>query len=220
MKARTFVVVGLAMLLCAPAVSAKKVNLSEKPEQQLEIPTRANGLLGSFSVSGGQTGPLEVSVDVSATTAGGNNTALNWVRLIGQVYNGYYSTYTWSDISVVLFPNAGGQGSFAISPTFTVPTPGDYLIWGRADGGIYSGITTGGIYSCPSGYICLTQSPQTCCYPATSGDFFYVDSTQPPTPTFNPDAGGIPIPTLGALGTISMVLLLAGVALLVIVRRH
>ena len=216
MRSRIFAVV--LILVIAGSVAQAKVEID--PAQKLIRQTESNGTWGSFSVSGGQTGPLEVTVDVSATTAGdGSNTVLNMVFLRGQVYNGLWTTQTWTSIDTDTFPNSSPNLSFSSSWTFTVPAPGNYAIWGDGFAGIYYGTTTGGLYSCPAS-TCYTQTPDSCCYPVTTGDLFYVNNIQPPTPTPPPGGyGGNPIPTLNWLGILAMVAVLAGVAMLIVTRR-
>jgi len=209
----------LAILIIAGSVAQAKVEL-DPSIQQVNRPTEANGTFGNFSMSGGQSGPLEVTVNLAATTAGnGNNTVLNMVFLQGQVYNGLWTTQTWTAIDQDTFPNSSPNLTFSSSFTFTVPSVGNYAIWGVGFAGIYYGTTTGGVYGC-SGPYCFTQSTATCCYPVTTGDLFYVDNQVQPTPTPPPPSGAaVPVPSLNNYGILSMVLLLVGVGILVMWRR-
>ena len=216
-RSRLFVV--LAVLIIAGSVAQAKVE-NNPNVGQVDRPTESNGTWGNFSMTGGQSGPLQVTVNVSATTAGnGNNTVLNMIFLQGQVYNGLWTTQTWTSIDHDTFPNSSPNLSFNSSFTFTVPAVGNYAIWSSGFAGIYYGTTTGGVYGCSHPY-CYTQTYSTCCYPVTAGGLFYVDDIVQPTPTPPPPSSAEPVPSLNKYGIAAMILILVGVGILVMWRRN
>jgi hypothetical protein len=218
MRSKQVLVLAVLLVACSFAYASDVAATRTLPHQGLNVGTRSNGTFGSFSVSGAQTDALEVTVDVSATTAGnGTNTALNVVYLGGQVYNMLWASHTFATSGSTVIPNSSAQQSFSQSWSLSVPAPGDYVVWGAAFAGVLHGTTTQGGYC--AGAICYTQAPGTCCYPATTDDQFYVDNQQPPTATPDPNAGGQPIPTINGWGIAAMMLLLAGGAILLITRR-
>lgn len=223
-----------AIAVLASSVAAANVNpaLGVDPGKVDPPAVRTNGTLGSLSISAVQTGPLQVQVDASVTTAGGDGvpfygtyggspiTLQDQVMLYGQIYDspwvdGCTSWATpgvnWCSYGIQYFINSPTpQGSFALSFTATVPTAQNYQLFAVA----YAGVTwptTGFNW----GFI--SQNPGTVIGPVGT---IYVDSTQPPTPTPPPGGyGGNPIPTLSLLGIIALVAIMAGVAILVIGRK-
>jgi hypothetical protein len=229
MQAKRVLILVAIVALASTVASADVVSSNQTARMEAPI-QRTNGTLGAFSASIVQTGPLQADYSATVTTVGGDGvpfvgvttsgatvTLDDQVRVAAQLYDSPWTAHTWTTFNGQNFLNSPtALGSFTATFSVTVPKEANYQVWAAA----IAGVTwpTGG--TSQWGFISQGISGQF--YTITSGPFgtAYIDSTQPPTPTFNPDAGGIPIPTLGALGTISMVLLLAGVALLVIVRRH
>ena len=93
----------------------------------------------------------------------------------------------------------------ALSFTTTVPAVDDYETYASAVAGA-TWPTTGYLF----GYIDSRIS---------TGPLgpYYIDSTQPPTPT--PSGAGEPVPALSGFGILAMIAILAGVAILVMYGR-
>lgn len=222
--------VGIAVLMTS--VAAADINPSTAGEVNPDFTpgARANGTLGSVTIAAAQVGPLQVQLDASATTQGGDGvpvvttwggntyTLNNQVWLYGQIYdspwNGGCSTWTtspgtdWCAFGEQFFMNSPtALGSFAVSFTTTVPTAMNYQTFVVARAGL-TWITTG--------YDWFNIS-QTVAHSVV--ETIYIDSTQPPTPTPDPSAGGAPIPTMNRWGMLAMAGMLLGVAVLVIIRR-
>ena len=172
------------LLLVAGISGAGEPVVGSDPIRRLGPILKSNGTLGSFTVTAAHTGRLEMTVTLSATTAGdGANTALNVIAFRGTVYNGLWPYATWYDWSRELHPNAAPNGSFTSSFTFTVPAPDYYGFFGAGAAGIGQGTTTGGAHC--GWFFCSTQAYQTCCYPLGTADLVWVDNTLPP-PAFLP----------------------------------
>jgi len=223
--------VGIAVLISSAAVA--DINPANGPKvlnPDYSAGSRANGTLGSLTITATQVGALQVQVDASVTTQGGDGVPVtvsfggntyvlnNQIYLYGQIYDSPWDggCTSWAtspgtdwcahgDQYFMNSPNA--LGSFALSFTTAVPSPANYQTFVMAAGGL-TWITTG--YN----WFSVSQSTR-----ASAVSTIYVDSTQPPTPTPDPNAGGNPIPTLNWLGMLAMVAMLFGVAILVFIRR-
>jgi len=222
--------VGIAVLMTSVAAAEINPALMNNVKSDTGSGTRANGTLGSLTMTAEQIGALEVQLDASVTTAGGDGnpvqvtfggntyTLNNQVWLYGQIYdapwNGGCTFWTtspgtdWCAVDEQFFMNSPTPlGSFAISFTTTVPGPADYQTFVLARGGL-TWITTGFDWFYTSQYVYSSVV-----------ETIYIDSTAPATPTPNPDAGGNPIPTLNWLGMLAMIAIMAGIAVLVMIRR-
>ncbi len=191
--------------------------------------TRANGALGSLTITAQQVGALEVQLDASVTTVGGDGipvvvtlggvtyTLDNQVWLYGQIYDSpwdggctFWDTPgpDWCAVDDQFFLNSPtALGSFALSFTTTVPVAMNYQTFVLARAGLTWGTPDFDWFS-------VSQSIY-----SSVVETIYIDSTQPPTPTPDPDAGGAPIPTINRWGIMAMIGMLLGVAVLVIIRR-
>jgi hypothetical protein len=147
-------------------------------------------------------------------TGGGATTVLNdIVWLYGQIYDAPWQggCTHWATPG----PNWCGYGSeqaintpnasLNLSFTTTVPAVDDYETYASAVAGA-TWPTTGYLF----GYIDSRIS---------TGPLgpYYIDSTQPPTPT--PSGAGEPVPALSGFGILAMIAILAGVAILVMYGR-
>ena len=190
---------------------------------------RVNGTLGSTTITAQQIGPLQVYLEASATTMGGDGVPVtvsfggntyvlnNQIWLYGQIYDSpwdggctFWSTPgpDWCAADEVFFLNSPTPlGSFALSFTATVPGPMDYQTFVMARAGL-TWITTG--------YDWFNTS-QAVAYSVV--ETIYIGSTVVPTPTISVVAQN-PVPTMNRYGVIAMVVLLLGVAVLVLSRRH
>jgi len=219
--------VGIAVLMTS--VAAADINPSATEKLSQDVPsTRANGTLGSVTIAATQTGPLQVLLNASATTQGGDGvpvvvtfngntyTLNNQVWVYGQIYdspwNGGCTFWTtspgtdWCSFGEQYFMNSPNPlGSFAVSFTATVPTPMNYQTFVIARAGL-TWITTGFNWFNTS-QVSAQSVVET----------IYVDSTQPPTPT--PSGAGEPVPALSGFGILAMIAILAGVAILVMYGR-
>ena len=225
---KSLMLVAIAVLMTSVAaadVSPKAANILSPDSGQI----RANGTLGSVTISAQQVGSLQVALDASATTQGGDGvpvvvtfggvtyTLNNQVWVYGQIYDspwdGGCSTWDtpgpdWCAYGEEFFINSPTPlGSFATSFTTTVPGPANYQTFVVARAGL--------TWADPA-YDWFNTS-QSAAYSVV--ETIYVDSTQPPTPTPDPNAGGQPIPTVNRWGMLAMVGRLIGVAVLVIIRR-
>ena len=219
---KVLVVVAVAMLACSVVGAEVDISVSGKIDVG---DVRTNGTLGAFSASITQVGALEVNVQASVTTIGGDGVPYPYgtgslndqVWIMAQIYDATWSVHTWSYTGSDYHLNSPvALGTFATSYTVSVPRATDYQLWVAAIAGVtwpttaynwgfFSQGVSGGYLSFYSGPIATT----------------YVDATAPPTPTFNPGGdGGAPIPTLNWLGMLAMVAMMLGVAVLVIIRRR
>lgn len=221
MKIRTAaIVVGILALCFAGGVSAevsKDVALDNaRPVTSDDV--RVHGTLGGLTATLSQTGSLQANVAVSVSTAGGYSfTSLEGILLYGQVYDTpWIGPCTGTDVpgvdcnefidgSTTILQGVTG-GPYSDSWTFTVPAEDTYQAWGLAFAGWYP-YPPFGTYSSGFWYSQVATTP---------GNTMFI---QQATPTPDPNAGGDPIPTVGSVGMISMILLLAGVAILVLIRR-
>ncbi|MEN8164953.1 MAG: hypothetical protein ABFS37_12545 [Acidobacteriota bacterium] len=229
---KVLAIVGIAVLMSS--VAAANVNPSaDSVSGKVNDPgTRTNGTLGSLTITGQQIGSLEVQVDSSVTTQGGDGipfygtttggspvTLQDQVMLYAQIYDSpwvdgctFWDTpgVNWCAFGVEYFINSPTPlGNFDVSFTTTVPAAQNYQLFAIA----YAGQTWP---TTAFNWGILTQNPGTVIGPVGT---MYVDETQPPTPTIDPNAGGAPIPTMNAYGIFAMAALLLGVAVLVIIRR-
>lgn len=225
-------VVMFAVLLVGVLASAE-VNTSNLAADQVvaEPGTLTPGTLGSFAYDAYQTGSLQVYLEGSCTTQGGDGVARTFNTQYGgtvvlqdqvgvylQIYDapwdGGCSFWDppgpdWCAAEWGLTTNSPNpMGSFSHSMTTSVPAPADYQTFF-----LFAAGATWTTTDVPFGYISSSV------YYSVAHSF-YVDSTQPPTPTPDPNAGGQPIPTLNWLGMLAMVAMLLGVAVLVIIRRR
>lgn len=237
MKSKGLVFAVVALMACSFAAAEKiNVDMSAKGPVLAEGQTRTNGSMGSFSVTVSQTGPLTVDMDLGCTTQGGDGIAQTptWyptigplqdqVRLLGALYSVSGTALGFLSTDRTYYENSPtALGNFSTSYTFTVPAVGDYMVFanfvagntwpttGFSWGSITQVAATGFyVYPTYTSYIGLGYY----------GNFYYIDDTQPPTPTFNPDAGGLPVPSMNAWGVAAMIVLLIGVAMLIITRRQ
>ncbi len=235
---KVLAVVAIAVLTCS--VAAAKVNSSSSltDSRKVTVPegTRTNGTLGSYSATAQQVGSLQVQVDVTCTTAGGDGvpfvgitssgatiTLNDQVMILGQIYDtpwagglppGGANTFVFSNTEYFI-NSPVALNSFTNSFTTTVNVPNDYQVWAGFVAGLswptpayaWGDITQG----VSGGFITQTIGPV-----AT----VYVDASVPPTATPDPNAGGIPVPTMNQWGIAAMVILLIGVAMLIITRRQ
>jgi hypothetical protein len=232
--------VGIAVLMTSVAAADINPSAAKVLNQDGASGVRQNGTLGSISITAVQTGPLQVQLDASVTTAGGDgvpntvtynsNTYVlnNQVFLYGQIYdspwNGGCTFWTtspgtdWCAIDSQFYMNSPtALGSFALSFTATVPTAMNYQTFAIAYAGL-TWITTG--YD----WFYRTQTVAT-----SAAQTIYIDAAQPtPTPTPPPGAtptpppggfGGEPIPTLNWMGILAMIAILGGIAVLVMTRK-
>jgi len=222
--------VGIAVLMSSVAAANVNPGLNSASDKVDAQTTRQNGTLGSVTITAEQVGALEVQLDASATTQGGDGipfygtttggspvTLQDQIMLYGQIYDspwqGGCSSWAtpgpnWCSFGVEYFQNSPTPlGSFAVSFTATVPGPANYQTFVIA----YAGATWP---TTAYNWGFITQSPA---YSVV--ETIYVDSTQPPTPTIDPNAGGSPIPTMNTYGIFAMAAMLLGVAVLVIIRR-
>ena len=193
--------------------------------------TRQNGTLGSLTITAQQVGALEVQLDASVTTRGGDGipfygvttggspiTLNDQIWLYGQIYdspwNGGCTFWTtspgtdWCGVGDEYFMNSPtALGSFALSFTTTVPRAMNYQTFVMAAAGLTWPTT---------GYAWGRVSASTA---SSVVETIYIDATVPATATPDPNAGGNPIPSLNRLGVLAMIVMLLGVAILVIVRR-
>lgn len=227
---KVLVLVGIAVLMSSVAAADVNSSLGDVSGKVVAPSTRTNGTLGSITIAATQIGPLEVQLDASATTQGGDGipfygtttggspvTLQDQVMLYGQIYDspwdgGCMSWDTpgpdWCAYGVEYFQNSPtALGSFAVSFTTTVPTAMNYQTFVVA----YAGITW------PTTAYDWGQVTQSAAYSVV--ETIYVDDTQPPTPTIDPNAGGNPIPTMNSWGVLAMIGMLIGIAVLVIIRR-
>lgn len=226
---RVLAFVGIVVLMTS--VAAADLNPSKEvvlnPEGSWD---RVNGTLGSVTITANQYGPLQVALEASATTVGGDGVPVtvtfntntyqlnNQIWVYGQIYdspwNGGCTFWTtspgtdWCAYGEQYFINSPNpMGSFNVSFTTTVPVAMDYQTFVVARGGL-TWITTG--------YDWFNFS-QTVAHSVV--ETLYIGSTIFPTPTPNTVPGN-PVPTINRYGVIAMVVLLLGVAVLVLSRRH
>lgn len=223
--------VGIAVLMTSVAAADINPSAANVLNPDGATGNRANGTLGSISITAAQTGPLQVQLDASVTTAGGDGVPVtvsyggntyvlnNQVFLYGQIYdspwNGgctFWATSPGTDFCSVdsqFYMNSPtALGSFALSFTATVPTAMNYQTFAVAYAGL-TWITTG--YD----WFYRSQTAVT-----SAAETIYIDSTQPPTPTPPPGGfGGEPIPTLNWMGILAMIAILGGIAVLVMTRK-
>lgn len=221
---KVLVMVAIAALACS-VVGAEVTNFDLSVSDKIDIgDVRTNGTLGAFSASITQVGPLQVDVQASVTTVGGDGVPYPYgtgslndqVWIMAQIYDATWLVHTFSYTGSDYHLNSPvALGTFATSYTVSVPRATDYQLWVAAIAGVtwpttaynwgfFSQGVSGGYLSFYSGPIATT----------------YVDATQPPTPTPDPTAGGAPIPTLNWLGMLAMVAMMLGVAVLVFIRRR
>jgi len=230
---KVLVLVAIAVLISS--VAAADINPSrDAVSGKVTAPqTRTNGVLGSLTISAQQVGALQVQVDTSVTTVGGDGipfygtttggspiTLQDQVLVYGQIYDSPWvdGCTSWATPGVnwcaygenFVINSPTAMGSFAVSFTATVPTAQNYQLFAIA----YAGVTWP---TTAYDWGILSQNPGTVIGPVGT---IYIDSTVVPTPTFNPGGdGGAPIPTMNRWGMLAMVGMLLGVAVLVIIRR-
>jgi opacity protein-like surface antigen len=225
--------VGIAVLMTSVAAADINPAASKVLNQGGASGTRTNGTLGSVTIAAQQVGALQVQLDATATTQGGNGVPLvtifnsntytlnDQVWLYGQIYdspwNGGCTFWTtspgtdWCAVDSDYFVNSPTPlGSFAVSFTATVPAVGNYQTFVLA----YAGWTW------PGTSFNWFDRTQTVYHSVV--ETIYIDSTQPPpTPTPPPPGGAaIPVPSLNVYGIVAMALMLIGVAILVMWRRN
>ena len=156
---------GFAVLMTS--VAAAEINsayLSERNSDNAPV-VRENGTLDSLTITAQQVGPLEVRIDASVTTQGGDGapavvtyngntyTLNNQVWLYAQIYDSPWNggcTFwpvspgtDWCAVGEEFFMNSPTPlGSFALSFTTTVPEPAYYQTFVVAAAGL-TWITTG-----------------------------------------------------------------------------
>ena len=223
--------VGIAVLMTSVAAADINPSAGKVLSPSSASGSRANGTLGSTTITAAQVGPLEVHLDASATTQGGDGvpvvvtfggntyTLNNQVWVYGQIYdspwNGGCTFWTtspgtdWCAFGEEFFMNSPTPlGSFAVSFTTTVPVAMNYQTFVISRAGL-TWITTG------FNWFNTSQSSV-----HSVVETIYIDSTQPPTPTPPPGGyGGEPIPTLSWLGVLAMIAILGGIAVLVMTRK-
>lgn len=238
---KVLVLVAIAVLTCSVAsATVNPSNQHNSAKAQGTDGIRANGTFGSPTATITQTGPLQVDVVGTVTTAGGDGLT-STVTLGGNVYTlndqvfVYAQIYdspwvdgctSWAtpgvnfcDYALQYFTNSPtALGSFSVSFTTTVPAPDNYQAFVIA----YAGRD----WPLPS-YNWWNVSQTAVAGPLATT---YVYATLPtptpsptpggPTATPDPDAGGNPIPTLNRWGVAAMIVLLVGGALLLITRRN
>lgn len=218
--------VGIAVLMTSVAAAEINTSTTTSTAGVTAAGSRTPGTLGPLTISLAQTGPLQVQIDAHVTTQGGDGmprtfvtgggatTVLNdIVWLYGQIYDAPWQggCTHWATPG----PNWCGYGSeqaintpnasLNLSFTTTVPAVDDYETYASAVAGA-TWPTTGYLF----GYIDSRIS---------TGPLgpYYIDSTQPPTPT--PSGAGEPVPALSGFGILAMIAILAGVAILVMYGR-
>lgn len=225
MRSKIFVVAVLAVCMCSLG-SAKVPTHSLVPNVHTGETSRQTGTVGNVSVALAQTGPLAADVTVSWDTdpAGAPYytayQSYDAFLAYGQIYDtpwiGACHTSTSSAscndfISGYVIMNSGNNASHHYSETFsfTVPTADTYQGWGVVYGGWSPGIPW--YTSINSGFWITTYN-----YSTAAGNTAYISAD---TPTPDPNAGGQPIPTLNWLGILAMIAMMAGVAMLLVIRR-
>ncbi len=224
MKSKIFVVAILVVGMCSLA-SANMPAHKIVTNVHTDGANRQTGTVGNVSVSLAATGALTGDVTVSwDTTTGvpyyGYYQSYDAFLVYGQIYDypwiGSCHTSTSSAscndfISGYVIMNTGNDPSHHYSETFsfTVPTADTYQGWGVVYGGWSPGIPW--YSSVNSGFWITTYN-----YSMAGGNTAYISAE---TPTPNPDAGGTPIPTLNWLGILAMIAMMAGVAMLLVIRR-
>jgi hypothetical protein len=228
---KVLAIVGIAVLMTSVAAAEINPSAAKVLNPGGASGTRTNGTLGSVTIAATQVGPLEVQLDASATTQGGDGVPLvtifngntytlnDQIWLYGQIYdspwNGGCTFWTtnpgtdWCAFGEEFFVNSPNPlGSFAVSFTTTVPAAGNYQTFVIASGG----------WTWPGTSFQWFDRSQSVYYSVV--ETIYIDNTQPPTPTPPPGGyGGNPIPTLNWLGILAMVAILGGVAVLVMTRK-
>ena len=227
------VLVLMAVAVLASSLAAANINPSLQPSTRSDgtpAGTEANGTLGSLTIDATQVGALEVQVDASVTTAGGDGvpvvvtfggntyTLNNQVWLYAQIYDSPWIDgcsfwdppgQNWCAVDDQFFMNSPDPlNNFALSFTATVPQPDYYQTFVLARAGL-TWITTGFDWFNTSQYVY-----------SSAVSTLYIDATPVPTATPNPLAGGNPVPTLDITGIVALVVLIAGVAILVLYRRR
>ena len=223
--------VGIAVLMTSVAAADINPSAGKTLSQGSASGSRVNGALGSVTITAAQVGPLEVHLDASATTFGGDGVPVvvtfggitytldNQVWLYGQIYDSPWAggcTHwptpgpNWCGYGEEYFLNSPNPlGSFDVSFTTTVPSAQNYQTFVIAIGGLTWHDTA-------FNWFYTTQSVA-----HSVVETIYIDSTQPPTPTPPPGGyGGEPIPTLNWLGVLAMIAILGGIAVLVMTRRY
>jgi len=228
---KVLVFVGIAVFVSS--LAAANINPSLSPSTKYVGPplgTEANGTLGSLTIVATQVGALQVQLNASVTTAGGDGvpvqvtfggntyTLNNQVWLYGQIYdspwNGGCTWWTtspgtdWCAADEQFFLNSPTPlHNFALSFTTTVPLAQNYQTFAIARGGL-TWITTGYNWFNTSQYV-YTSVAQT----------IYIGSTQVPTPTPQPHVAAEPVPTLNWMGILAMIAIMAGIAIFVMASR-
>ncbi len=232
---KVLALVAIAVLTSTVATAAVNPANPTADAKMTAPDTRTNGTLGSLTISATQIGSLEVRIDASAntvggdgvpfygTTTGGSPVTLNdQVWLYAQIYDspwqGGCTTWAtpgpnWCAFNSEYFVNSPtAQNSFATSFTTTVPQPDTYQMFLLAAAGV--------TWPTPN-YAWGFVSQSTDVGPAGT---LYVDILPTPTPggpTATPDfTGAVPVPTTSTLGLILMGALLVGVGLLVLRRSN
>lgn len=233
---KVLALVAIAVLTCTVATAAVNPSTQNGTSRVTPPQTRANGTLGSLTLTATQTGSLQVRLDAGVTTAGGdgvpftgtttggNHVTLNdQVGLYAQIYDspwqGGCQSWTsnpgpnWCFGDWAYFNNSPtALNSFAASFTTTVPQPDDYQTFALALVGV-TWPTTGFAWGFTSGSVS-----------AAVVETIYIDIIPTPTPggpTPTPNQSNVsPVPTLSTLGIAVMGILLAGIGLLVLRRRN
>lgn len=227
---KALALVAFAVLIAS--VAAAEMNpTKQNPNNTVTGPMVAEtpGTINSLTITGTQVGPLQVQVDASGSTVGGDG--------LPRVFNtGGGGTVTLNDIfwlyaQIYDSPWQGGCSSWA------TPGPnwcgyGSNSAVSTANASLNVSFTT--TVPAAQNYQLFALAVAGATWPATSYLFGYVDSsvaigpvgttyigsTVVPTPTPPPPLGARePIPTLGTFGIIAMIMMFIGVAILVMYRR-
>lgn len=225
MKSKIFVVAVLVVCMCSLASANKPAHKIVTNVQQGGNSSRVTGTVGNVSVSlmatGALAGDVTVAWDTTPTTAYYSlYQSYDAFLVYGQIYDypwiGVCHTSTSSAscndfISGSTVFNSGNDPSHHYSETFsfTVPAADTYQGWGIVYGGWYPGVPWNTANN--SGFWITTYN-----YSFASGNTAAITAD---TPTPDPNAGGTPIPTLNWLGILAMIAMMAGVAMLLVIRR-
>ena len=231
MKSKVFVSMAVVVLVCGMALAAQpgRANLDNVQQLTSPHPTRTNGAISSFVMSISQVGALQAEVGATVATVGGvSHTSLEHMLLYGQIYDypwaggtgtGGYNTFVSGSTTYVPSSTPDG-GPWSAYWTFTVPTANTFQAFGVAIAGWYPGVP--GATAPPQLTGFWWDGNATDHYAVSyPGPTTYVDATQPPTPTPPPGGpGGTPVPTMSPIGIMTLVVLLAGIAVAVLARRR
>jgi len=226
MRAKIFVVAALVLCMCSLG-SAKVPTHSLVPNVHTGDTNRQTGTVGNVSVTLAQSGPLTAEVTVSWDTdpAGAPYytayQSYDAFLAYGQIYDtpwiGVCHTSTSSAScndfisGIVAYTGHDDSNHYSETFSFTVPTADTYQGWGIAYGGWSPGIPWLSGAGQNTGFWITTYN-----YSTAAGNTAYIDAN---TPTPDPDAGGQPVPTLNWMGILAMIAMMAGVAMLLVMRR-